>query len=207
MVLDPLIFYAVERILAVAIGGLSIVLGYRLFLQVPIRADSSGEFKLPWNISLGLTRVGPGAFFALFGAAVVGYSLHGSVRVSEGPAAVNEGAAARNPAVSRAVEATGATQSTDGPSLAAQRLNGKGQIRFLNQLGAMARNDLSAEDQRALNARPAEIKVELMRPLWSADWGDLTKFIDWAEGGASGSPPAGSEAAADYFRFGAQGPQ
>jgi len=41
------VLHALERILAVSIGGLCVVLGYRLFLAVPEQRDSSGTFRLP----------------------------------------------------------------------------------------------------------------------------------------------------------------
>jgi hypothetical protein len=70
----------IERLLAVGIGGMSIYLGYRLFLALPAIWDASGEFHLPLDIRVILWRVGPGAFFALFGTAVVALSLYASVR-------------------------------------------------------------------------------------------------------------------------------
>ena len=74
--LDPIAWRMAERILVVAIGGLAIYLGYRLFLKVPESHDSEGRIKLPWNITLLFSRVGPGVFFAVFGAAIVTYALH-----------------------------------------------------------------------------------------------------------------------------------
>ena len=64
-----------ERLCAVVIGGIAIYLGYRLFLKVPERHDSAGKLVLPWDVSVVLSRVGPGIFFALFGASVVGASF------------------------------------------------------------------------------------------------------------------------------------
>jgi uncharacterized membrane protein YfcA len=64
-----------ERILSVVIGGLAIYLGYRLFLNVPEHRDSQGKVTLPWNTTVILSRVGPGVFFALFGAIVVSLSF------------------------------------------------------------------------------------------------------------------------------------
>ena len=61
----------IDRLLAVGIGGMSIYLGHRLFLALPAIRDASGEFHLPFDIRVILWRVGPGAFFALFGTAVV----------------------------------------------------------------------------------------------------------------------------------------
>src|SRR5688572_8561747 len=59
-----------ERLLIVVAGGLSIVLGYRMFLAIPRAGEDKGEGKLelPGGISVYVTRVGPGVFFALFGA-------------------------------------------------------------------------------------------------------------------------------------------
>ena len=69
--MDPISFRALERILAVVIAGISIYLGYRLFLKLPDKTDSEGKFILPGNISIYISRVGPGVFFALFGAAIL----------------------------------------------------------------------------------------------------------------------------------------
>ena len=68
----------IERILAVVIGGMSIYLGYRLFIKLPRQKDSSGKVMLPGDVSIFFSRIGPGVFFSLFGAAVVVMSLqHG----------------------------------------------------------------------------------------------------------------------------------
>jgi len=62
----------IERLLVVASAGLSIYLGYRLFLRIPDYRDAQGEIKLPaMNMSVTFSRVGPGVFFAVFGAAVL----------------------------------------------------------------------------------------------------------------------------------------
>src|SRR5262245_63937053 len=82
--MDPIILRAGERILAVFIGGLSMFLGYHLFLNLPNpTTDSEGKVMLPGGISIYLSRVGPGVFFALFGAIVVGMSFRYSIRYSK----------------------------------------------------------------------------------------------------------------------------
>jgi hypothetical protein len=73
--MDPMMLRAFERLLVVAIGGLSVWLGYKLFLRMPDQKDSEGRVKLPGGVSIYMSRVGPGAFFALFGAAVVSLSF------------------------------------------------------------------------------------------------------------------------------------
>ena len=67
---------AVERLIAVLIGGGSIYLGYRLFMALPeLSADGEGKFELPGGVSIYVSRVGPGIFFALFGTALVGLAF------------------------------------------------------------------------------------------------------------------------------------
>jgi hypothetical protein len=190
--MDPLALRAVERIMAIVVGGLAIVLGYRLFLAVPEQRDGSGTFRLPWNITVGLARVGPGVFFALFGAAVVGYSLHGSMRITLGSGSgVNE------------VNAVGAMPVTSGGrSVQAERLNLRGEIEFLNTLDRKLRVDLSDEDQRAVRAHTNELKLVVMKTVWASDWGDMAAFREWTERGATGAPPWGTELAAEFFRSG-----
>jgi hypothetical protein len=110
--MDDFALRAIERILDAIIGGVSIYLGYRLFLSVPRRGgrgragrgsrapasadggESSAEFKLPGDASIILTRVGPGIFFALFGAAVVVTSLSKGMSYHHGPAGGGAGIAA-----------------------------------------------------------------------------------------------------------------
>ena len=66
---------ATERILLVLVGALAVYLGYSLFLHIPTANRSEGKIDLPGGVSIFLTRIGPGVFFALFGVAVIGYSV------------------------------------------------------------------------------------------------------------------------------------
>jgi len=51
---------------------MSVYLGYRLFLQIPDVRDAQGEIKMPsMNMAVKVSRVGPGVFFVIFGAAVL----------------------------------------------------------------------------------------------------------------------------------------
>src|SRR5712675_1792556 len=82
--LDALLFMRMtERLLGLLAGALCVVLGYRLFINLPDKVDSNGKVVLPGGISIWLSRVGPGVFFALFGAAIVGYSFASTVRVTD----------------------------------------------------------------------------------------------------------------------------
>jgi hypothetical protein len=94
---DVVALRMIERLFAVAIGGMSIYLGYRLFLALSNVHDATGEFRLPIDVRVVLGRVGPGAFFALFGAAVVALSLNAAVHYDVAGSVANspESAAAR----------------------------------------------------------------------------------------------------------------
>lgn len=49
-----------ERLLGLLAGGLCVVLGYRLFVKLPEKTNSSGKVVLPGGVSIWLSRVGPG---------------------------------------------------------------------------------------------------------------------------------------------------
>lgn len=72
--MEPEILRSFERLVVVLGGVLAIYLGYRLFNQVPFAKSASGEFSLP-KVRVSLFKVGPGIFFALFGASILGVSL------------------------------------------------------------------------------------------------------------------------------------
>ena len=49
-----LLMRMVERLLGLLAGGLCIVLGYRLFVKLPEKTDSSGKVVLPGGVSIWL---------------------------------------------------------------------------------------------------------------------------------------------------------
>jgi len=73
--MNPVMLRGVERIIAVLVGALSIYLGYNLFLAVPEQRDREGKMVFSRGASVYLNRVGPGVFFALFGASVTALAL------------------------------------------------------------------------------------------------------------------------------------
>src|SRR5438445_13716606 len=77
-----LLMRMVERLFGLLAGALCVVLGDRLFINLPEKTDSSGKLVLPGGVSIWLSRVGPGIFFALFGAAIVAYSFASTVKVT-----------------------------------------------------------------------------------------------------------------------------
>jgi hypothetical protein len=72
--LSPETLRMMERII-IAIGGIiSIVLGYRLFRLVPTNNVSGGVLKGAL-LTISLSKVGPGVFFAAFGAFILIYGI------------------------------------------------------------------------------------------------------------------------------------
>src|ERR1700704_3851818 len=91
--MDPqslvIVLRMVERILGVLLGGLLIYFGYRLFLSLPGkrgRDGGTGDFSFAGGNKIKLSKVGPGVFFALFGAGLIVFSITRSVSLSVSPA-------------------------------------------------------------------------------------------------------------------------
>ena len=76
---------AFQRILSILIGGMLVYFGYRLFLSLPGkrgRDGGSGEFALGRASKVKLSKVGPGVFFAIFGAGLIAYSFAKPMKVN-----------------------------------------------------------------------------------------------------------------------------
>ena len=194
--MDPALLRSLERILAVGIGGLSIVLGYRLFLALPEQRDSAGTVKLPWNISVVMSRVGPGAFFALFGAAVVAFGLHSAVSISSERIVTSTGLESETMSMSGIGQ--GATVTTETPAV--RRLRLEARIGFLNALPL--RSDLADQDQQSTLEQVNDVKLALMQAAWMPDWGDFVAFKTWVDSGAPEPEPTAQRKAAAFFRAG-----
>jgi hypothetical protein len=83
MEMDPLFLgRIVERILVVLFGGLSLVLGWRLFM-VGVVDPQIAEIKFKdWKVSL--RQVGPGSVFAALGIGVMAVALSRPLEITEG---------------------------------------------------------------------------------------------------------------------------
>ena len=205
--MDPVIMRALERIIAVIIGGMSIYLGYRLFAHLPWRQDSAGEFKLPGGISIYLSRVGPGVFFALFGAAVVALSLYRAVTFTES-AATTSGVEPNAPAITQEMGSTFVGVGPGGVGPGGQQLEN---LRLLLKRDITVLNSISADLDAGLDpAREADIqlalsrtKLTLMARIWDEEvWGEYSQFEDWFRRGEPDPPPPGLEAAVGFYRSG-----
>jgi hypothetical protein len=191
-----------ERLLAVGIGGMSIYLGYRLFLALPDIRDTSGEFHLPLDIRVVLGRVGPGAFFALFGAAVVALSLYAAVHydIAESREGTTSFDASR--AETRSFAGLGSQHAANNAG-AAQRADARALLRRdmaeLNAIPGKLREDLPEPDRVEVRGLIRRVKLKLLLPVWENDWGDPLAFEAWLESDRPDPPAALTDPAALFF--------
>lgn len=150
-----------ERILAVAIGGVAIYLGYRLFFHLPFDRSDQGELELP-GLKIVLSRVGPGVFFAAFGTLVLYYSLTNEVSFNDLEGFVGASAGVASQPLPPEAAAT--------PQ---QRSKALTSIEMLNCADRLLSRDADAQglgDQLSLAIRDA--KRALMLAAWNPeDWG------------------------------------
>jgi hypothetical protein len=215
--MDPLLLRFIERLTAVLIGGLAIYLGYRLFLSVRDYKDSDGKVALPRNISVVMTKVGPGVFFALFGVIAVSLALIRPLEVNK-PAQNNsqEKAAASSSYSYGTGSDTGPSANPDntGSQTAANRTNVLSDIATLNRFA----NDITRQHEKDKTSRVTvtvdsdrfmdlidRTKTSLLLSVWSREWGDPEEFKRWATlepGYSYGDPPSGIKGAAAIFKGG-----
>jgi hypothetical protein len=204
-----------ERIIAVVIGGVAIYLGYRLFLHVPKHRDSQGRVTLPWNTTVILSRVGPGVFFALFGAIVVGLSFVKPIDYTEQelatPASLGSPQATgiEPRRVSRALHGAGTVLHTQvTAAIEEDRAELRKEIAILNTLPKHLKADLPEEDRALLERAIPRMKFKLMKAVWIDEWGNKDQFKQWITTNPSASIPADLEQAGEVFRYpqGGNGP-
>lgn len=182
----------IERLIVVLGACLAIYCGYRLFLAMPSRERGTGKLELPGGVSIHVSRIGPGVFFSLFGAAILAMSFHYGVAV-ELPAntavvpdsAVVEGkiapARATFSGISDAPPVEPKSSDVVAASIDIQRLN-RAAVSLDPGLDRYVRSDI----QRSLRVA----KLALMRANWSpAAWGDQAKFVQWIQAGEPVPPP------------------
>lgn len=189
--MDPILLRFLERLTVVLIGGLSIYLGYRLFRLVPEQKESSGKVELPWNTSIMVMRVGPGVFFALFGALTVGISLFRPLLLTPGPepSYLYLGASAGEEATARA----------DARALLRR------DMALLNTLPGLLSEELAAHERDSIERGLSRVKLALMGPVWGTPeegFGEFARFEQWVLKGEPEPPPEGMQGALALYRFG-----
>ena len=198
---------AFQRILSILIGGMLIYFGYRLFLSLPGkrgRDGGSGEFSLGGANKVKLSKVGPGVFFAIFGAGLIAYSFAKPMKVNipaaaqtapTAPSATNAPSAGTGVVAAAGFTYVGAVSAPETDEDRARMRNETQQdIIILNR----ALDGANASERPQVERAVVRAKVALMEPLWAEDWGELKDFREWLAKG--GSPPGAVQPAVDFFQ-------
>lgn len=189
--MDLLQLRVIERVLAVVIGGLSIYLGYRLFIKLPKQKDSSGKVMLPGDISIFFSRVGPGVFFSLFGAAVVVVSLQHGLEFDLANKASVTGESTEKTANLKVRYMGSGAGEPDPARRDALRAEARSTIAELNKVPSMLAANVPPSRRVDVAQAVRESKLALMGMVWAADWGDFAKFRNWVNDGETDPVPPG----------------
>jgi hypothetical protein len=196
-----------ERFMIVLAGTLSIVLGYRTFLAIPRRAEKGeGKLELPGGISIYVTRVGPGVFFALFGAAILALGLYRGLSVEvreQRPGAVADGGTATAASVterrlSSAVPAGAAAEERER----AVALDTVAQLaRLATALDGAGGRGLSQRQRLDFGLALSDARLRLLAGAWDERvWGPHAEFVQWVQNGESGPAPTRAAPVARAYR-------
>lgn len=202
--MDILLFRGVERLLAVIIGGVAIYLGYRLFQTVVLPADGALEAKIDGYGSLIMSRIGPGIFFALFGAAVVITSLAKPVSLSESvtPATPAAAPSVAMPATTIAPTTTrsysGVSGTDDPEARGRQRAEARQTLSRLGRIPPLLDGGVRTDAEEALK----KARLALIGEVWDPAWGHYGRFRDEALTGDLRRLPDPYGPALDLFRHG-----
>ena len=184
------ILRGVERIVIVMLGGLSIYLGFALFKLIPRQRDNQGKVVFPGGISIFLSRVGPGVFFALFGTIVIESAMLSPVETT-----------VKSPDTTSGKQSQSEIQTIQmGPDSmpTTELVRLKTLLRSLNRMPNLVRSDLESSQKKDFEDDIKKIKLELLNATWgkSNDW---STFVDWVNSGAIGPAPLGFEVASELF--------
>ena len=204
--MELFILRLLERLIAVSMGGLAIYLGYRLFRSVKVTGEGDATVKLPGDVTVMISRVGPGVFFALFGALVLGASLAFPVHYSETERQAGGGG--------MSVELTGiapaslppASASPETVPLEIERLRVRQHIEVLNQVPRLLKAELTEGQRGRIDQEILATKLRLMGSVWGEDWGAFDTFQLWAEGGGAAPDSEAFRTAAAFFQYGREVP-
>jgi hypothetical protein len=171
----------VTRVLQILVGTLLCVLGYRLFEKVQT-TDGAAELALSQHLKFNLSKVGPGVFFALFGAAILVQGLMNPLQYGR------ESSAAPAGPVTESTRIAGQRQLTAPEGSVQTSEDLRRHMRFMNTLEDSRRNDLSIEQRVTFENDLREAKLALMGAAWDRGWGDYARFAAWARGVGQESP-------------------
>jgi hypothetical protein len=154
-----MLFRGSERLLIVGAGWFSIFLGYRLFQSLPDFHGSQGKLEA-FKLSVTLSKVGPGVFFALFGAFILWRSTESVmvIRPQDAPYAQS----------GQGYE----TLTYLGPDTrGAEADHVRADISVLNCLSQNIPIKVKAIGQAAIDTALHNARVQMLANAWQPEWG------------------------------------
>lgn len=188
-----------ERLLALTVAGICIILGFLLFLFAP-DAPNEGSVNIEYlNKKFALANVGPGVFFALFGAAITIYSIVTQLKMKNVSKKNNE---------EDTVEGTNTIEYTyllNNKKDSQENINLRGE--FLQDFRTFSK--ISHEIELSENISPdiklkyetamENVKDYIMRSLWDSSWGSYDEFKKWLNKGCPEPVTDNISDAAEFF--------
>lgn len=185
-----------ERILALGVAGISIVLGFLLFLVAPeLPANSAAEYE-GVKMKFILSNIAPGVFFALFGAVITVYSIITQAKINGN-------------VMMEADNKTFTTQNIQFLQKESKHPDENKNLRGIYQQDFRTysriiqkidsdeeiSNDLKLDFESTLN----NTKKTLMRSVWDEKWGEFSDFDNWLKMGCPEPVPDKISEAANFF--------
>ncbi len=209
-VLTGIVLNGIQHIITILVGMAAVFLGYRLFIEMPRRREGETKLDLPGGVSIMLSRIGPGIFFALFGAGMIIYSITKPIQITD--IAEQVASADGETRTSRSRSLTGLGDATGGesagptagrPALPDASVDRGRVIEALNGIAARAPQAVSGSALLDVSVAVRESKLAIMREVWRAEWGDYPVFHRWATEQFEQDPaPDGIGEAVAFYRRG-----
>lgn len=205
----------VERLLIVLAGAASIYLGYRMFLSIPraktVAETGEGKLELPGGVSIYVTRVGPGVFFALFGAIILGFGLYQGLRLEvkeQRTAAATADGTSSAPVATIVTERRLSSAVPSGVSSQVQDTERTGTLGTVTLLGRLAvaldgpgGRGFPTQQRNDFSGALTDARLRLLASVWDEPaWGPYSAFTRWVQEGESGTPPSRAAPAVRAFR-------
>ncbi|MCP4318034.1 MAG: hypothetical protein GY789_18935 [Hyphomicrobiales bacterium] len=202
-VLVGIVLNGIQHIVTIGVGLMAVFLGYRLFIELPLRREGESKLDLPGGVSIMLSRIGPGIFFALFGAGMIIYSIMKPIEITDIAEQVATAEGATTVKRSRTLTGLGQQEAGSVVKTTAATIDRTSVIVRLNRIAIEAKANKSGSDLLDITIAIREAKLALVREVWEPQWGDYDQFHRWVtEQFEQNPPPEGLEDVATYFQQG-----